>query len=841
MKKFLSLLLFCLTATSVWGEHVITFIPGEDCGINPTVVGGDQISKDGVTISSTSAAFNADQYRFGKGSVTTFTSEVGNMTRIEFYCTASGGNKYGPGGFAVQEGYYCDDILGIWIGNSPWVQFIAEFFQVRASKIVVTVDDSALAAPTITPASGTFYTPIEVSITCRTGGAKIYYTTNGANPTTSSTQYTVPFTLSTGTTVKAISFKEGETSEVVTATYEFASATPVEDIAAFQNADEDAVVIFRNPVTVLAQNRHYLYVKDHSGYASFFGDCGQTYVNGDVIPAGFTGTKTDYACEPELIALSGFQPACDNNPIGPEEITADEVGHSTFAHFVMIRDAIITQEGDRNYTLTDPEGNTCPVYFGTMGASAPNNLPVIGDIVGIVGSYKPRNGDCIYQLLPVSISIPIPDWTLCSLEDLPDGTEFYCDHEVTVLAQMGTYLFLKDGEDCYGLAYGVIPQTYDTGDIIPPGWHGTKSTWNSYPELKNPADFQPASRRETVVPEECTFERFGHATWGHYVVFRQVIIDYEKRVLIDQHGNEIPFYIRGSYWNPPTDLSKRYDVTGIVSSYGSGSQLIYQLLLMNYLHDEPIHVGCIDDLRNLPNGTTVRFTTPLTAIFQQGNNLYVADSCAVKTLMYGDIQLSLTNGDLIKGDAKITSYRGIIELSPVGEWVKVGVTEPVKPESIPIEELTQDMVHKYLFFGNVQILIGEDGKTYIYDGTERLLLFDKFQVEVEFGPLVGYPCGDVNMDYEINIADINLIVEAIINGVPSWYSSDWWPEDFMPYSNYDVWGFLYVYNNTLELIPIRIRNNGGGMVYPPIHYLDVNGDGEVNISDVSVIVNCILY
>ena len=63
----------------------------------------------------------------------------------------------------------------------------------------------------------------------------------------------------------------------------------------------------------------------------------------------------------------------------------------------------------------------------------------------------------------------------------------------------------------------------------------------------------------------------------------------------------------------------------------------------------------------------------------------------------------------------------------------------------------------------------------------------------------------------------------------------------MPYSNYDVWGFLYVYNNTLELIPIRIRNNGGGMVYPPIHYLDVNGDGEVNISDVSVIVNCILY
>ena len=71
----------------------------------------------------------------------------------------------------------------------------------------------ALASPTI---SGTtpFAETTSVSIS-GPDGAEIHYTTDGSAPTAESTLYSEAFTLSDTTTVKAISIKDGESSEVV--------------------------------------------------------------------------------------------------------------------------------------------------------------------------------------------------------------------------------------------------------------------------------------------------------------------------------------------------------------------------------------------------------------------------------------------------------------------------------------------------------------------------------------------------------------------------------------------------------------------------------------------------
>ena len=79
------------------------------------------------------------------------------------------------------------------------------FTQSGTATSVITINQQSPAAtPVISPATGTYTSSQTVSITDSTAGSTIFYTTDGSQPTTSSTQYTAAFTVSTTTTVKAI-------------------------------------------------------------------------------------------------------------------------------------------------------------------------------------------------------------------------------------------------------------------------------------------------------------------------------------------------------------------------------------------------------------------------------------------------------------------------------------------------------------------------------------------------------------------------------------------------------------------------------------------------------------
>ena len=69
--------------------------------------------------------------------------------------------------------------------------------------------ESVVATPLISPNGGSFSDPTDVTLACATSGADIYYTTNGATPTTGDTLYTVPFSVSVSETVKAKAFHSG--------------------------------------------------------------------------------------------------------------------------------------------------------------------------------------------------------------------------------------------------------------------------------------------------------------------------------------------------------------------------------------------------------------------------------------------------------------------------------------------------------------------------------------------------------------------------------------------------------------------------------------------------------
>jgi hypothetical protein len=84
-----------------------------------------------------------------------------------------------------------------------------------------------VATPTFSPAAGTFAAAQSVAISTTTPGATLYYTTNGTDPTTASTTYTAPVSVTTSSTLKAIATATGyTTSAVATAAYVIGGTTP---------------------------------------------------------------------------------------------------------------------------------------------------------------------------------------------------------------------------------------------------------------------------------------------------------------------------------------------------------------------------------------------------------------------------------------------------------------------------------------------------------------------------------------------------------------------------------------------------------------------------------------
>lgn len=72
-----------------------------------------------------------------------------------------------------------------------------------------------VATPTITPNGGTFTGSVDVTLACATASATVRYTTNGTDPTSSSTAYSSPFTLTSSATVKARAFRSGYNDSAV--------------------------------------------------------------------------------------------------------------------------------------------------------------------------------------------------------------------------------------------------------------------------------------------------------------------------------------------------------------------------------------------------------------------------------------------------------------------------------------------------------------------------------------------------------------------------------------------------------------------------------------------------
>lgn len=797
MRKLFTLFTLCLLASAAWAGEVV-FVAGTDNGTGGEDEGQFTIEKEGVKLDVSKGAIRSSQYRIFKSQTLTISSTAGAITQVVFECTANDDAQYGPGCFtAVPDTYTFSGKIGTWTGAAESIVFSTSN-QVRATKITVTTSASGLAAPVFSPKGGTYYEPFNVTLTCASQGAKIYYTTDGNDPTTASTQYSSPIAVNSEMTIKAISAKDDKTSDVVSATYKIATPVLVNSIAEYQALEDGTAAKFGNSVNVLAQNKGYLYVQDNTGAALFYGDCGQTYVNGDKIPAGFYGTKTTYAGEPELQWLDAFKETAGNTAIEPTPISADQVAHPMFARYVSMEGVTIAKSEDgKSYILTDKNGKTCAVYFGSMGVSAPANLDGHFNVMGVVGSYGQEN--TIYQLLPTKLKKVIEgDLSLRDLYNTADETDVVMTYDAVVLGQSGSYLYLmdeKNGVKGYGLVWGnTIGKTYKQGDVIPAGYGGLKTTYDGQPEIKNPTGFENPIRNigePTPVPL-ANLTAMSEDNWGGYVTI-MVKVDRSNTTLTDEKGNTCTYYDRFGCAFPTGD--EFYELHAIVG-YHNGN---YQLLPYKFIYEIPtVPVQSIEELYSKEEGTYGKFTTPLTAVYQNDYKtyLYVKDANNKVSLVYGTLTETFVNGDIINDAIASWTYypagTTYQQMTPIDEsFVKAGHGATVKPTTKKIEDIFQSDMHNYLRIENLTITATDDAKKYnmVDEDDENILLYNQF----------------------------GLALPAFEEG-----------------TTYDVEGFLSIYKNEREIFPIKVTKHGTFLKG------DVNGDGSVNISDVNVLINIIL-
>ena len=109
-----------------------------------------------------------------------------------------------------------------------------------------------VVSPMITPAGGLVDRGTLVTIKSLPEDAEIYYTTDGSEPTISSTRYTGPFTVGDATQIKAIAVKSGlKDSEVMSVEYE---NTGMDNVGAIQTSVEVRVGYDRALRSIVVNN-----------------------------------------------------------------------------------------------------------------------------------------------------------------------------------------------------------------------------------------------------------------------------------------------------------------------------------------------------------------------------------------------------------------------------------------------------------------------------------------------------------------------------------------------------------------------------------------------------------
>ncbi len=288
--------------------------------------------------------------------------------------------------------------------DSQWIVYPSDTFSYLGSH---TEPMEVVASPVISPNGGNFENPIDVTLTCETAGASIYYTTNGDTPTDASTLYSAPFSLSADATIQAIAMKEGYlNSPVVSADFTFSAVTEVATIADLRAGLTDGTIYRLTGEAILTYqrtSRNQKYIQDATAGILIDDNSGvitTTYNLYDGI-TNLEGSLTEYNGTLQFVPSVNSDPATSTgNTVTPIVVTIADLNTNFNAYesqVVTVQGVTFVETGTfasgQNYTLTDGTNN---LVFRTNFSEADyigsdisaNNLNVTGLAIEYQGTSQ---------------------------------------------------------------------------------------------------------------------------------------------------------------------------------------------------------------------------------------------------------------------------------------------------------------------------------------------------------------------------------------------------------------------------------------------------------------------
>lgn len=492
------------------------------------------------------------------------------------------------------EGYELDGVVGTWEGSAESVTFTrgGTSGHVRIQKIEVTygsVDPNFVAAPTIKPATGTYYEAQEVTIKAGEGSS-IFYTLDGSDPSASSTAYTAPFTVEKTTTVKAIAVKGENKSQVSESviTIETVQKKTIAEIIATgaQNRVETSA-------TVQAVYSSGLMLGDATGYITVYLGSAPSVAIGDVVDV--VGPTAEYG------GCIQFGQGTEVTKTGTAEVVYPEAVELDGSAFdALVAEPVIKYVKVKG-TLTI-SGNYKNLEI--EGATNVGSIQCTGEVLGTVLSgqevevtgffaYKSGSSTVYGNIIATSITALGEVPTYATIAEVKAAAKvdkvgvIFNAQEVLVTYINSNNVYVYDGTD--GLMLYGKNSGFKAGDKISAKVAGELYLYNGLTEISNCTftDLSVISSDNEVTPQKATIAD----VTNNYAQYESELVTIEglttdtigwdeNRVIpfIDDIDNEI--MVRDNFkvaTNLIFDPQKTYTVTGFVAAYTAEGKTSYRI------------------------------------------------------------------------------------------------------------------------------------------------------------------------------------------------------------------------------------------------------------------------